>query len=178
METEDGGGEGNLAALPFRPCVGVVLANHEGLVFTGERIDTPGAWQMPQGGIDAGEHPRDAAVRELEEEIGVPAQNIELICEHPDWLTYELPDHLIGKVWKGRWRGQKQRWYLMRFLGADEDIHLETEHPEFSRWRWATAGEVIGGIVPFKRDIYERVFSHFGPFLGRSRAGNGVSPGG
>ncbi|MEL7105988.1 MAG: RNA pyrophosphohydrolase [Pseudomonadota bacterium] len=162
------GGRGNPAALPLRPCVGVVLANARGEVFLAERIDTPGAWQMPQGGIDPGEDAQTAALRELEEEIGVPPRLVAVEAEHPDWLDYELPDHLIGKVWKGRWRGQTQRWFLVRFHGTDEDITLDVPHPEFSAWRWGSADEAIDAIVPFKRDIYETVLSHFRRFLGSS----------
>ena len=123
---------------------------------------------MPQGGIDAGEDPRSAALRELKEEIGVGADHVRIEAEHPDWLTYDLPEHLIGKVWKGRWRGQTQRWFLLRFKGTDADITLDVDHPEFSAWRWATPNEAIAAIVPFKRDIYESVFSRFGQFLGSS----------
>ena len=121
---------------------------------------------MPQGGIDDGEDPRDAALRELEEEIGVAPSDVTILAEHPDWLMYDLPDHLIGKVWKGRWRGQKQRWYLMRMIGPDDDIDLDVSHPEFSAWRWASAEDALSEIVPFKREIYGAVFSHFGQYLG------------
>lgn len=165
-KTETGGADP--AALPYRPCVGVVLANDAGQVFLAERLDTPGAWQMPQGGINVGEDPETAAQRELEEEIGVGANLVRTEAEHPDWLTYDLPDHLIGKVWNGRWRGQKQRWFLLRFQGEDSDITLDVDHPEFSAWRWASADEALAAIVPFKRDIYRRVLSHFGQFLGSS----------
>lgn len=156
---------GDTAALPYRPCVGVVLANAAGRVFLAERLDTKGAWQMPQGGIDPGEDPKSAAFRELEEEIGVGPKMVALEAEHPDWLTYDLPDHLIGKVWKGKWRGQKQRWFLMRFHGSDADITLDVAHPEFSDWRWGSVAEATKAIVPFKRGIYEAVFSEFDRFL-------------
>lgn len=148
-------------ALPYRPCVGVMLADAKGRVFVGERIDTPGAWQMPQGGIDKGEDPRDAALRELEEETGVGAALVTAEAEHPDWVQYDLPPHLLGKVWKGRYRGQRQRWFLLRFHGRDDQIILETEHPEFSAWRWASPEEVPGLIVPFKRDVYRQVLTAF-----------------
>jgi putative (di)nucleoside polyphosphate hydrolase len=154
------------AALPYRACVGVVLIDTAGRIFAGQRIDSEvAAWQMPQGGIDAGEDPRAAALRELEEEIGVSADLVQVIDETPDWLTYDLPDHLIGKVWKGRYRGQKQRWFLLRFLGRDADIRLETDHPEFSEWRWLTADELLDGIVPFKRAVYDQVVAAFRPQL-------------
>lgn len=147
--------------LPYRPCVGIALTNGAGQVFVGERIDTPGAWQMPQGGIDAGETPRAAALRELEEEIGVPADQVEIEAEHPDWLTYDLPAELVGRVWKGRYRGQKQRWFRMRLTGDDAAIDLATDHAEFVAWKWMPAEEVPRLIVPFKRDIYNRVIAGF-----------------
>ncbi len=154
--------------LPYRPCAGVALANVQGLVFTGERVDTPGAWQMPQGGVDSGETPRTAAFRELEEETGVSPTLVTLEREHPDWILYDLPEHLVGKLWNGRYRGQKQRWFLMRFHGADSDIDLDQMHREFSRWRWSTPDEVIGNIVPFKRDVYKQVIAAFRPHLSGS----------
>lgn len=158
-------GTAGAAGLPYRPCVGVVLARADGQVFAAERLDTPGAWQMPQGGIDDGEDPLQAALRELEEEIGVSANKVRVEAEHPDWLRYDLPEHLIGKVWKGRWRGQTQRWFLLRFLGNDSDIQLDVEHPEFSAWNWTTPEDVLQKIVPFKRDIYDAVFGQFEPYL-------------
>jgi putative (di)nucleoside polyphosphate hydrolase len=147
--------------LPYRPCVGVVLANVDGLIFTGERIDTPGAWQMPQGGIDAGETSGEAALRELLEETGVPARLVEMVAETDDWITYELPAHLVGKLWKGRFRGQKQKWVLLAFSGTDEDVDIVQPHQEFARWRWSPANEVLRDIVPFKREVYARVLSAF-----------------
>lgn len=168
METKTSGGGGDPAALPYRPCVGVVLANPAGQIFLAERLDLPGAWQMPQGGIDPGEKAETAALRELEEEIGVGPDLVTVIAEHPDWLIYDLPDHLIGKVWKGRWRGQKQRWFLLRFIGRDDDIALDVAHPEFSDWKWASPDEAVAAIVPFKQPIYSQVLSYFGPFLGSS----------
>jgi len=151
-----------IAQLPYRPCVGVMLINREGLVFAGQRIDseTP-AWQMPQGGIDAGESPADAALRELEEEIGVPPELAEMIAETPDWLAYDLPHEIVPRIWKGRYRGQKQKWFLLRFLGSDAQIRLDTEHPEFSEWRWISAEELLDSIIPFKRAIYAQVVAHF-----------------
>lgn len=149
--------------LPYRPCVGVVLARPDGLIFTGERVDTPGAWQMPQGGIDKGETPEAAALRELEEETGVPASLVAVEAESRDWLRYDLPDHLIGKVWKGRFRGQKQKWFLLRFRGVDADIDIAKHHEEFARWRWSPPDEVLRDIVDFKRDIYTRVIGEFFP---------------
>lgn len=155
-----------IAALPYRPCVGVMLINREGLIFAGQRIDTQApAWQMPQGGIDADEDPRDAALRELAEEIGVSPDLVEVIAETPDWLTYDLPYEIVPRIWKGRFRGQKQRWYLMRFLGDDAQIDIHQPHPEFNRWRWITADEMIAAIVPFKREIYRQVIAAFRPYL-------------
>jgi putative (di)nucleoside polyphosphate hydrolase len=147
--------------LPYRACVGVVLADAQGRIFTGERIDTPGAWQMPQGGIDDGETPEIAAFRELEEETGVPQACAQIEAEHDGWITYDLPDHLIGKLWKGRYRGQQQRWFLLRFQGDDTDIQIEQPHPEFAKWRWSTPDEVIENIVPFKRNVYDTVIQSF-----------------
>lgn len=152
-------------ALPYRPNVGVMLINGDGMIFVAERIDTPGAWQMPQGGIDKGEDPETAAVRELEEETGVAPDAVEIVARTADWLTYDLPPELLGKIWKGKYRGQKQHWYLMRFNGDDSMITLETDHPEFSAWKWVSADELVGGIVPFKRAIYEALVEEFAPHL-------------
>ena len=147
--------------LPYRLGVGVVLLNADGLVFVAKRIDTPGdAWQMPQGGIDADEDPREAVMRELDEEIGT--NNAEIIAETEDWLTYDLPKDVRKKVWKGRYRGQKQKWYAMRYLGQDSDIDLNThKHPEFSEWRWAEMQQLPDLIVPFKRDLYLDIVDAF-----------------
>lgn len=147
--------------LPYRPCVGIVLANASGQIFTGERIDTPGAWQMPQGGIDDGEAPQDAALRELEEETGLAADQVSVEAEHPEWVLYDLPDHLVGKLWKGRYRGQRQKWFLLRFVGSDSAIDIAKHDHEFARWRWSGADEVLRDIVPFKRTVYEQVIAAF-----------------
>ncbi|MEO1537866.1 MAG: RNA pyrophosphohydrolase [Pseudomonadota bacterium] len=151
--------------LPYRPCVGIVLANPQGLIFTGERVDTPGAWQMPQGGIDDGEDPTAAALRELEEETGLPAPSVTVEAEHPDWVLYDLPEHLVGKLWKGRYRGQTQKWFLLRYDGPDSAIDIAKHDHEFARWRWSSADEVLRDIVPFKRSVYDQVIEAFRPHL-------------
>jgi len=146
--------------LPYRPCVGVMLLNREGLVFVGKRIDqTMEGWQMPQGGIDGNETPLEAANRELEEEIGT--RKVEFLREHPDWLSYDLPPHLLGVALHGRYRGQRQKWMAMRFKGEDSDINIKTEHPEFAHWKWLAIEALPRLIVPFKRDTYARVIAQF-----------------
>jgi putative (di)nucleoside polyphosphate hydrolase len=146
--------------LPFRPCVGVMLLNAEGLVFVGRRIDqTMEGWQMPQGGIDGDETPVEAAHRELEEEIGTA--KVELLREMDEWLTYDLPSHLLGVALHGRYRGQKQKWMAMRFLGKDSDINIRTANPEFAAWKWLAVEALPRLIVPFKRDTYEKVIAEF-----------------
>lgn len=148
--------------LPYRPCAGVVLANADGHVFAGRRIDHEGgAWQMPQGGIDPGEAPREAALRELQEETGIGPDKVEVVSETGDWVFYDLPDELLGKIWKGRYRGQKQKWLLCRFRGRDADVTIETAHPEFSAWTWMAPKDLTRQIVPFKRAVYEEVFAAF-----------------
>lgn len=155
--------------LPYRPCAGIMLINRDGLAFAGQRIDTTTeAWQMPQGGIDPGEDAQAAALRELGEEIGVGPEHVALIAEAPGEFFYDLPDDLIGKVWKGKWRGQRQKWFLYRFLGEDTDINLATPHPEFMSWRWVNPQDLPGLIVPFKRQLYEDVIAAFSPHLGRA----------
>ena len=147
--------------LPYRACAGVVLVNADGRIFTGERIDTPGAWQMPQGGIDDGETFEAAALRELEEETGLPASAVTVEAILDGWVTYDLPPHLLGKIWKGRYRGQKQKWALLRFHGRDADIDLTAHDIEFARWRWSSPDEVLRDIVPFKRAVYAEVIAAF-----------------
>jgi putative (di)nucleoside polyphosphate hydrolase len=150
------------AHLPYRPCAGVMLVNREGRVFVGQRLDSVlEAWQMPQGGIDEGEAAVDAAIRELGEEAGIDPALVELVAEAPEELTYDLPDDLIGKVWKGRWRGQRQRWFLFRFDGTDADVNIQTAEPEFRAWRWIEPTELPELIVPFKRALYTRLLELF-----------------
>ncbi len=157
---------GTGAALPYRPCVGVMLLNSDGLVFAGQRIDNPDdAWQMPQGGIDKGEAAENAALRELAEETGVGRNHVALLRESARWLDYDLPPELAGRIWKGRYRGQTQRWFAFRFLGTDADVDIETEEPEFRAWTWMRHDALIERIVPFKRDTYASVFSEFADLL-------------
>lgn len=150
----------NVEDLPYRQCVGITLFNTQGKVFVGERIDTPGAWQMPQGGIDKGENPKDAFYREMLEEIGTDKADILTI--HDQTLKYDLPDHLLNKLWNGKYRGQEQTWIAARFTGEDSDINITAyHHPEFSKWQWVHLADILGLIVPFKRDTYKEVIKAF-----------------
>ncbi len=150
--------------LPYRPNVGLMLINDKGLIFAGKRLDqTVEGWQMPQGGIDKGEDARTAALRELKEETGTG--KAEIVRERDDWLIYDLPDNLIGIALHGHYRGQKQKWFALRFTGKDGDIDLAAGTPEFSEWRWVTASEMMELIVPFKRDVYKTVLSAFADLI-------------
>ena len=167
--------------LPYRLCVGALLFNKDGLVLVARRADLPnaegaaGGWQLPQGGIDAGEDPRIAIFRELEEEIGTA--RAEILAEHPDWMTYDLPPELIGKALGGKYRGQRQKWFAMRFLGTDADIRLDLDpHPEFDAWRWANYWVPLEAVIEFKRGVYRAALNELAPNLfpaslpGRPRA--------
>jgi putative (di)nucleoside polyphosphate hydrolase len=149
--------------LPYRKGVGILLLNAEGLVFVAKRIDmTSEAWQMPQGGIDEGELPAEAAFRELKEEIGT--NNATILAESQDWLRYDLPDELVPIIWKGRYRGQEQIWYAMRLNGDESDINIAGENPEFSQWKWVPIETLPDVIVPFKRTLYESLVEEFRAF--------------
>ena len=151
----------DVESLAYRPCVGIMLINARGEVFVAQRIDAPGeAWQMPQGGIDEGEAPDVAAMRELKEEIGT--NHAEIIAEHAEWIPYDLPEHLIKRLWKGRYRGQTQKWFAMRFLGSDSEIDINTAEPEFDAWRWAPMAKLLDLVVPFKRHVYSDLVDAFG----------------
>ena len=162
----------SFASLPYRPCVGLVVFNRAGLAFIGRRIDGPEhvdlthAWQMPQGGIDAGEEPWPAALRELREETNI--RSVERIGEIAEWLSYDIPRDLIGQAWNGRYRGQTQKWFAVRFAGAESEIDIAhpggAHEPEFSAWRWEKLENVPELVVPFKRRVYDRVVAEFAEF--------------
>ncbi len=148
--------------LPYRPCAGVMILNDRGEVFVGQRRDsTVEAWQMPQGGIDEGEDALDAAIREVGEETGITPDKLELIATAPDELLYDLPEELVGQLWKGKWRGQRQRWFLFAFTGTDADVNIQTAEPEFRAWKWADPVTLPDMIVPFKRELYRSVLAAF-----------------
>ena len=159
------------ATLPYRPCVGQMVINRDGLIWVGRRADSEKDaegrgtwWQMPQGGIDPGEDPATAARRELFEETAI--RSADVIAELPRWLTYDLPPELIGRAWGGRYRGQKQRWFAYRFTGSDDEINIIPAaglDAEFVEWRWVRVGDLIDLIVPFKREVYREVLAAFAP---------------
>jgi putative (di)nucleoside polyphosphate hydrolase len=155
-----------IAALPYRPCVGIMLVNGAGRVFVGQRRDNnQAAWQMPQGGIDPGEDVRTAAMRELWEETGVTADLVRIEAQTADPIPYDLPPELVGKFWGGKYRGQAQTWVLMRYLGTDQQVNIATQHPEFSSWRWSDPKDLVPNIVLFKRAVYERVVAELGALI-------------
>ena len=152
--------------LPYRPAVGVMLLNREGKVFVGQRRDNSlEAWQMPQGGLDEGEAAEAGALRELREETGIEPDLVELVARCPVQLHYDLPDDLLGKIWGGRWRGQRQTWFLARFTGTDVDVDIETEEAEFRAWKWAEPADLPAMIVPFKKELYAQVLRAFADWL-------------
>lgn len=153
--------------LPLRPAAGIMLLNREGKVWVGQRLDSSlEAWQMPQGGLDPGEDPLEGALRELQEETGIPAADVELIAQAPEVLEYELPPELTGKVWGGKYRGQAQHWFLFRYLGEDHRIDIRTPEPEFRAWRWSDPADLPVLVVGFKRHVYNRLLELFGEHLG------------
>lgn len=153
----------------YRSCAGIMLLSRpdesgKKRVFVGKRIDTTAeAWQMPQGGIKNGEAPEKAALRELKEEVGT--SRAEIVAEYGEWLYYDLPQEIVGKLWNGKYKGQKQKWFVMQFTGSDSDINIKTRKPEFRDWRWAMPEELPEIIVPFKRDIYSRLLNEFRQFF-------------
>ncbi|MFV9875207.1 MAG: RNA pyrophosphohydrolase [Rickettsiales endosymbiont of Dermacentor nuttalli] len=149
----------NNLELPYRPGVGIMILNNQKQVLVGKRIDKLNAWQMPQGGIDEGESPKKAAMRELLEEIGT--NNVEFIAESKEWFYYNVPKYLIPKLWNGQYKGQKQKWFLCKFLGQDSEITLDTEHPEFIEWQWVELSELPPIIVPFKQKLYYKIIKEF-----------------
>ena len=149
---------------PYRPCVGIFLINDAKKVFSGRRIDSPaGAWQMPQGGIDPGETNIAACMREMSEEIGTSSAN--LLCEHGDWLYYNIPLPLADSLWNGQYKGQKQKWMALHFTGNDTDSDIDTEIPEFCEWRWLNPNDLVNLAVPFKRDVYVNVLNAFKEYV-------------
>jgi putative (di)nucleoside polyphosphate hydrolase len=158
----------DFSSLPYRPCVGVMLVNSDGKVFVGKRIDTREGdwWQMPQGGVDDGEDLKAAALRELWEETGVQAEHVQMLTQTKDELLYDLPEELLGKLWKGRYRGQRQTWFLARFEGTDADVRLDAHKPaEFCDWKWVEAELLPDLIVPFKKRVYRAVLDEFRPLI-------------
>ena len=158
----------DIAKLPYRPCVGLMVVNGDGKVFAAQRLDSPAAnpaWQMPQGGIDPGEDPETAALRELEEETGLTSEKVSILAQTDDWLPYDLPHDLVPKLWNGRYRGQEQKYFLLRFHGDDADININTKIPEFSTWTWMGLDDLLDNIVPFKRDTYAKVIDAFRPLI-------------
>ncbi len=150
--------------LPYRPGVGMMVLSPEGLVFVARRIDMPSeAWQMPQGGIDEGETPEQAALREFREEVGT--DKVEIIAESERWLSYDLPEELLPRLWGGRFRGQNQKWFVIRFTGTDDDIDIATENPEFLDWKWVELETIPDLIVPFKRRLYQDLVAEFGAIV-------------
>jgi putative (di)nucleoside polyphosphate hydrolase len=149
---------------PYRPCVGIMLINDNGYIFGGQRIDNRAeAWQMPQGGIDAGEDVKTACFREMREEIGTDKADI--LSIHPEWLNYDIPLPLADRLWGGSYRGQSQKWVALRYTGQDSDINIATEEPEFFSWQWMSPADLIQLAVPFKRPVYEDIMTQFARYI-------------
>ena len=150
----------------YRPNVGMMIINQKKEIFVGKRIDHPSNfWQMPQGGIDAQEIPSIAALREMEEEVGIKKNKVDLLAESKDWYYYSIPSDLAKTLWKGKYKGQRQKWFLYKFKGTEKDINIHTEHPEFSDYKWVTKDFLVPNIVPFKKKIYEKLLLEFKGYL-------------
>ena len=150
----------------YRPNVGMMIINQKKEIFVGKRIDHPSNfWQMPQGGIDAQEIPSIAALREMEEEVGIKKNNVDLLTESKDWYYYSIPSDLAKTLWKGKYKGQRQKWFLYKFKGTDKDVNIHTEHPEFSDYKWVTKDFLVPNIVPFKKEIYKKLLLEFKDYL-------------
>jgi putative (di)nucleoside polyphosphate hydrolase len=150
--------------LPFRPGVGMMIIDKRDRIFVGKRVDSKSnGWQMPQGGIDLGETPSAAALREMAEEIG--SDKGKIIAESKRWYSYRLPEFLVHKLWDGKYCGQRQKWFLIRFTGQDSDINVKTKHPEFDSWRWIEIHELLDNIIPFKHKLYSRIIAEFKEFI-------------
>lgn len=156
--------ETDYSRLPFRPGVGMMILNKENKIFVGKRINSKtNGWQMPQGGIDLGETPSSAALREMYEEIG--SSNAKILAESKNWYSYRIPDFLVPKLWDGKFCGQKQKWFLIKFLGADEEIQITTPSPEFEEWKWVAVEDLLNGVVPFKILLYQKIINEFLPLI-------------
>ena len=156
----------DVSKLDYRKNVGMILINAKGHIFAGKRLDNnTDAWQMPQGGIDEGETPETAAFRELTEETGIHRSKVRILGSTAGWLSYDIPVDLITKLWNGQYRGQKQKWFVFEFLGKDADINIVTEEPEFSAWAWKSKDDLLSSIVPFKVEVYQKVFLELGHLL-------------
>ncbi len=154
----------DLTSSSYRSGVGIIMVNQENKIFVGQRIDSPSsAWQMPQGGVDEHESITNAMFRELKEEIGTA--HVEILAQSKECYTYNLPTELAEKLWGGHYIGQQQTWFLVRFLGKDSDINIQTTHPEFREWKWVSKNEAISLIVPFKKELYQKVFDELWPFI-------------
>ena len=156
----------DVSKLDYRKNVGMILTNAKGHIFAGKRLDNnTDAWQMPQGGIDEGEAPETAAFRELTEETGIHPSNAQILGSTAGWLFYDIPVELIPQLWNGQFRGQKQKWFAFEFLGKDSDINIATEEPELSEWAWKSKDDLLSSIVPFKVEVYQKVFLELGHLL-------------